>query len=72
VSLDPLCGFYFDHYLILPNRKENGLTPTIEEYNYDYYATGKVARPPIMEKFEDEVAKVYQVRRDLSIKLTEY
>lgn len=53
-----------DHYLILPHRKENGLTPTIEEYNYDYYATGKVVRPPIMEKYEDEVAKVYQVRRN--------
>jgi hypothetical protein len=35
--------------------------PTIEEYNYDFYATGKVTRPPIMEKYETEVAKVYQV-----------
>ncbi|OXV06510.1 hypothetical protein Egran_05722 [Elaphomyces granulatus] len=53
-------GLFEGYKLRTPDEKEDGLTPTIEEYNYDYYATGKVVRPPIMEKFEDEVAKVYQ------------
>jgi hypothetical protein len=42
-------------------RKEGGLTPTIEEYNYDFYATGKVKRPPVMEKYEAEMSKIYRV-----------
>jgi hypothetical protein len=43
------------------SRKEGELTPTIEEYNYDLYTTGKVNRPPIMEKYESDMSKIYLV-----------
>ncbi|KAK4082316.1 uncharacterized protein Triagg1_2128 [Trichoderma aggressivum f. europaeum] len=54
-------GFFEGYKLRTPEEKEGGLVPTIEEYNYDYYATGKVRRPPIMEKYEDKIGAVYKL-----------
>ncbi|KAI1270272.1 Clavaminate synthase-like protein [Xylariaceae sp. FL1019] len=53
-------GVFEGYKLRSDEEKRDGLTPTIEEYNYDYYATGKVVRPRIMEKYEHDISKVYQ------------
>ncbi|KAI3332234.1 Clavaminate synthase-like protein [Xylariaceae sp. AK1471] len=60
-------GVFEGYKLRTPEEKANGLTPTIEEYNYDFYATGKVNRPPIMEKYELEMSKIYSQYHDVLI-----
>ncbi|KAI1816202.1 Clavaminate synthase-like protein [Poronia punctata] len=52
-------GVFEGYKLRTPEEKESGLIPTIEEYNYDFYATGKVKRPPIMDKYEAEMSSIY-------------
>ncbi|KAI8632833.1 Clavaminate synthase-like protein [Xylariaceae sp. FL1651] len=60
-------GVFEGYKLRTPEEKEGGLTPTIEEYNYDFYATGKVSRPPVMEKYEAEMSTIYKYYHDVLI-----
>jgi hypothetical protein len=47
---------------LTPCRKAENSLPPIEEYSYDYFATGKVRRPPSIAENEDNIHNIFDVR----------
>jgi hypothetical protein len=43
------------------SRKERGIVPLIEEYNYDYHGTGVITRPKILQTNEGAARKIFDV-----------